>query len=90
LAICRQQQQQQQQQKKVDVLVASVGKGMLAQRMKAAKELWKAGVSAEFVQNKENPKFGGPGSQLAYALDLEVAVVVIWFCFVKRDHRILR
>jgi translation elongation factor EF-1beta len=61
----------------VDVFVASVGKGMLAARMAAARALWAAGISAEFWQNKENPRFAGPGSQLDYVLKLAIPVVVI-------------
>ena len=61
----------------VDVFVASVGKGMLSARMSAARQLWAAGISAEFWQNKENPRFAGPGSQLDYVLKLAIPVVVI-------------
>jgi len=41
--------------KDVDVFVMSVGDGLLAERMKLCKELWDAGLSAEFMY-KSKPK----------------------------------
>ena len=49
----------------VDVFVASAGKGMLLERMKLGKELWDAGVSAEFIQNKV---WGGGGGESRFAM----------------------
>jgi len=42
-------------QPNVDVLVCSVGEGMMTQRMKVAKLLWDSKISAEFSQ-QDNPK----------------------------------
>ena len=61
----------------VQCFVSSVGKGMLVHRMALAKELWGSGVSAEFFQNKENPKFAGPNSQLEYTLKKRIPVIAI-------------
>ena len=58
----------------VQCFVASVGKGMLVHRMQIAKELWNAGVSAEYWQNKENPNFK---SQREHVLSTRVPVMVV-------------
>ena len=46
----------------------------MLERMKLGKELWDAGVSAEFMQNKENPNMK---AQLDWALSKVRAVYVI-------------
>jgi hypothetical protein len=45
----------------------------------AARELWASGVSAEFWQNKENPRFAGPGSQLDHVLQHRIPIMVRLF-----------
>lgn len=60
-------------QTNVKVLVASVGDGMMKERMKAAKALWDAKISAEFSQ-QENPKLK---YELTDALEREIPFMVI-------------
>lgn len=47
------------------ILVASFGKGMVAERFKLCKDLWEAGIKAETLYN-DNPK---PQKQLDYCFD---------------------
>ena len=61
------------QQPNVTVLVASVGDGMIKERMKIARILWDANISAEFSQ-KENPKLK---FELKDALDRGIPFMVI-------------
>jgi histidyl-tRNA synthetase len=60
-------------QANVNVLVASVGENMMVERMKLAKVLWDANISAEFSQ-KENPKLK---YELQDALDRGIPFVAI-------------
>jgi histidyl-tRNA synthetase len=60
-------------QPNVCVLVASAGEGMLPNRMKLAKVLWDANISAEFSQ-QENPKLK---FEIANALDRQIPYMVI-------------
>jgi len=57
-----------------DVMVASIDKGALKERMKICTELWNADIRAEFV-HKENPKLP---AQLAYADTNKVPFAVIF------------
>jgi histidyl-tRNA synthetase len=61
------------QQPNVSVLVASVGDGMIKERMKITRILWDAKISAEFSQ-KENPKLK---FELKDALDRAIPYMVI-------------
>lgn len=56
-----------------EVLVASVGSGLLTERMKIAGELWEAGIKAEFGF-KPNPKMG---DQLNFCLDNYIPFMVL-------------
>mmetsp|Transcript_59928 Transcript_59928/g.82005 ORF Transcript_59928/g.82005 Transcript_59928/m.82005 type:complete len:539 (-) Transcript_59928:329-1945(-) len=58
----------------VNCFVASVGKGMLLERMKLAKLLWADGISAEFFQNKENPNMK---AQLEHALTKRIPIMLV-------------
>lgn len=60
-------------QPNVDVVVASVGDDMLAERMKVAKLLWDANLSAEYSQ-QESPKLN---AQLRNALERNIPFMVI-------------
>mmetsp|Transcript_1016 Transcript_1016/g.1466 ORF Transcript_1016/g.1466 Transcript_1016/m.1466 type:complete len:867 (-) Transcript_1016:303-2903(-) len=60
-------------QPSVTVLVASIGDGMMKERMKLTKTLWNAKISAEFSQ-KENPKLK---FEIASALDRSIPFMVI-------------
>ena len=55
------------------VLVASAGENLLRERMKLAKVLWDANISAEFNQ-QENPKLK---FEIANALDRQIPFMVI-------------
>jgi histidyl-tRNA synthetase len=56
------------------VLVASIGNGMQAQRMELAATLWRAGIAAEFGF-KANPKMG---DQLGAAFDAGIPFMVLF------------
>lgn len=56
-----------------DVLVATIGKGTMAPRMKLCSELWRAGIAAEFCFN-ENWNFG---KQLTQAITSGIPLVVV-------------
>jgi len=56
-----------------EVLVASIGSGLLTERMKIAGELWEAGIKAEFGF-KPNPKMG---DQLNFCLDNYIPFMVL-------------
>ena len=60
-------------QPNVNVLVASVGDGMMKERMKVTRLLWDAKIKAEFSQ-QENPKIK---YELTDALDREIPFMVI-------------
>mmetsp|Transcript_1613 Transcript_1613/g.3524 ORF Transcript_1613/g.3524 Transcript_1613/m.3524 type:complete len:950 (-) Transcript_1613:92-2941(-) len=60
-------------QPNVAVLVASAGENLLRERMKLAKVLWDANISAEFSQ-QENPKLK---FEIANALDRQIPFMVI-------------
>lgn len=60
-------------QPNVNVLVASVGAGMMKERMKITRVLWDANISAEFSQ-QENPKLK---YELANALERGIPFMVI-------------
>lgn len=60
-------------QPNVDVLVASVGEGMMKHRMKLTRMLWDANISAEFSQ-QENPKLK---YELANALERAIPFMAI-------------
>lgn len=60
-------------QPNVDVLVASVGVGMMVERMKLTKLLWDSKISAEFSQ-QENPKLK---YEIADALERGIPFMVI-------------
>jgi histidyl-tRNA synthetase len=60
-------------QPNVSVLVASVGDGMMKERMKVSRLLWDANISAEFSQ-QENPKLK---YELQDALDRGIPFMVI-------------
>ena len=57
----------------VSVLVASVGEGMIAERMKIAKLLWEGNISAEYSQ-QENPKLA---KEITNALERGVPFMVV-------------
>lgn len=57
-----------------EVLVASIGNGMQARRMRLASDLWAAGVKAEFGY-KANPKMA---DQLGYALKQGIPYMVLF------------
>lgn len=57
-----------------EVLVASIGNGLQAERMKLASNLWKSGIKAEFGF-KPNPKMG---DQLGYALKSGIPLMVLF------------
>lgn len=57
----------------VKVLVASVGDNMMVERMKLAKCLWDANISAEFSQ-QDNPKLK---YEIANALDRDIPFMAI-------------
>ena len=57
----------------VRVLVASVGENMMVERMKLAKRLWDANISAEFSQ-QDNPKLK---YEIANALDRDIPFMAI-------------
>eukprot|EP00826_Nyctotherus_ovalis_P066966 TRINITY_DN9960_c0_g6_i1.p1 TRINITY_DN9960_c0_g6~~TRINITY_DN9960_c0_g6_i1.p1 ORF type:complete len:391 (-),score=127.65 TRINITY_DN9960_c0_g6_i1:141-1313(-) len=54
------------------VLVASIGKGMVAEKMKICRELWEAGVECELMY-LDSPK---PQKQLSYALDNAIPFMI--------------
>lgn len=60
-------------QPNVAVLIASAGENLLRERMKLAKLLWDANISAEFSQ-QENPKLK---FEIANALDRQIPFMVI-------------
>ena len=60
-------------QPNVDVLVASVGDGMMKHRMRLAQMLWDANISAEFSQ-QDNPKLK---YELANALERGIPFMAI-------------
>lgn len=55
-----------------EVLVASIGNGMLVSRLKVARELWKAHIPCELLYD-ENPK---PKKQMDYALEHKIPFVL--------------
>jgi len=57
----------------VKVLVASAGENLLHERMRLARVLWDANISAEFSQ-QENPKLK---FEIANALDRQIPFMVI-------------
>ncbi|KAL3772782.1 hypothetical protein ACHAWU_003341 [Discostella pseudostelligera] len=69
----RQEQGGSIKQPNVAVLVASAGDNLLRERMKLAKVLWDANISAEFSQ-QENPKLK---FEIANALDRQIPFMVI-------------
>ena len=69
----RQEQGGSIKQPNVAVLVASAGENLLRERMKLAKFLWDANISAEFSQ-QENPKLK---FEIANALDRQIPFMVI-------------
>jgi histidyl-tRNA synthetase len=56
-----------------DVLVCSVGEGMLQTRMKVCSELWECGIKAQFV-HAEEPKYA---EEIEYCHKKGVAWVII-------------
>jgi histidyl-tRNA synthetase len=60
-------------QPNVDVVVASIGDGMMKERMKIAKILWDSNISGEYSQ-QESPKLN---AQLRNALDRNIPFMVI-------------
>ena len=58
----------------LQVLVASVGEGMLEKRMQVCAQLWRLGVAAEFGY-KEAPKFP---QQLREANDHAIPIMVLF------------
>jgi histidyl-tRNA synthetase len=60
-------------QPNVAVLIASVGEGMMKHRMKVARMLWDANISAEFSQ-QDNPKLK---YELADSLEREIPFMAI-------------
>jgi histidyl-tRNA synthetase len=60
-------------QPNVNVLVASAGDGMMKEKMRVARILWDANISAEFNQ-QDNPKLK---YEIANALDREIPFMVI-------------
>jgi len=69
----RQEQGGSIKQPNVDVLIASAGENLLPQRMKLAKVLWDANISAEFSQ-QDNPKLK---FEIANALERDIPFMVI-------------
>lgn len=69
----REQQGGSIQQPNVQILVATVGNDMMPERMKVAKILWGANISAEFSQ-QDNPKLK---YEIANALDRAIPFMVI-------------
>ena len=57
----------------VNVLIATVGEGMMVHRMRLAKTLWDANISAEFSQ-QDNPKLK---YEIANALDRDIPFMAI-------------
>lgn len=57
---------------KTQILIASIGKNMTAERMKILGELWKAGVKAETMY-LDNPK---PAKQLDFAFDNGIPLIM--------------
>jgi histidyl-tRNA synthetase len=57
-----------------EVLVASIGNGLMPRRMALAAQLWRAGVAAEFGY-KPNPKMG---DQISAALDQGIPLMAIF------------
>ena len=62
------------QQSNIEVYVASIGSGLLVERMKLAKILWDSNISAEY-SHLENPKFK---RQLDHALGNNIPVMVVF------------
>lgn len=62
-----------QQQSTIDVYIASIGSGLLVERMKLAQVLWANNLSAEY-SHLENPKFK---RQLDHALGENIPVMVV-------------
>lgn len=62
-----------QQQSNIDVYIASIGAGLLVERMKLARVLWEQNISAEY-SHLENPKFK---RQLDHALGSNIPVMVV-------------
>lgn len=62
-----------QQQSSIDVYIASIGSGLLVERMKLARVLWTHNISAEY-SHLENPKFK---RQLDHALGSNIPVMVV-------------
>jgi histidyl-tRNA synthetase len=62
-----------QQQSNIDVYIASIGSGLLVERMKLAKVFWGENISAEY-SHLENPKFK---RQLDHALGSNIPVMVV-------------
>lgn len=58
----------------VSVFVASIGEGLVPQRMRVAKALWSANFSAEY-SHQDNPKFK---KQLDYVLEKGIPYVVVF------------
>lgn len=57
----------------IQVLVASVGKEMILHKMSLCAELWRAGIAAEFLYNKDpNPK-----KQVEYALEHGIPIMLM-------------
>lgn len=61
------------QQSSIDVYIASIGSGLLVERMKLAKVFWNQNISAEY-SHLENPKFK---RQLDHALGEKIPVMVV-------------
>jgi len=62
-----------QQQSSIDVYIASIGSGLLVERMKLARVFWAHNISAEY-SHLENPKFK---RQLDHALGSNIPVMVV-------------
>jgi histidyl-tRNA synthetase len=56
------------------VFVASIGAGLVPERMKVSKMLWDANFSAEY-SHQDNPKFK---KQLEYALEVGIPYLVVF------------
>lgn len=63
-----------QKQSTIEVYIASIGSGLLVERMKLAKLLWSNNISAEY-SHLENPKFK---RQLDHALGANIPVMVVF------------
>lgn len=61
------------EQSTIDVYIASIGSGLLVERMKLARLFWTHNLSAEY-SHLENPKFK---RQLDYALGAHIPVMVV-------------